>query len=194
MVSIVCNIITVTYITKNKVKEESTSTLKEVKQEKEVPETTNILDCLFMKNPIDQFFSERLRNHKSEIEYEMVQRAYASVWEAEYKKILGIIQNKCSYSEDKEIFERYIKESKEVYGNSESALLAVMLDNFNLPEGPEKHSYGQGTTAGLKMYQGMMDRNACVMFIPYLEDYTFPDVKELEESIKRSSSPTFSRI
>lgn len=56
-----------------------------------------------------------------------------------------------------------------------------MLDNYSLPESREKHSYGTGTADSLKMYKGLIYRDACMLFIPYLVDeYQFPDVPDLE--------------
>lgn len=39
--------------------------------------------------------------------------------------------------------------------------------------------------AALKMYNGMLYRNGCMLFIPYLEDeYKFPTIDDVNEYVK----------
>lgn len=149
-------------------------------------DSVDSLSCIFMNNSIDRYFIDKLNHSESEIKYEINQNAYMKAWKAEYEKILNIIENKCIYSEDKEIYVKYNKSIKAIYANLESALIPVMLNDFKLsPDSPSKNSFGQGTRDGLTMYQGMVYRNFCIIFIPYLSEYTFPTTEDLDNIVKK---------
>lgn len=59
-----------------------------------------------------------------------------------------------------------------------------MLDNYDMPESPEKNSWRNGTRGRLLMYQGTMYRNACMFFMPLLEEneYVF-SLGEIEQDL-----------
>lgn len=149
-------------------------------------DSTDYLNCIFMNNPIDQYFLKQLNNQKSEMDYETIQETYMNVWKQQYKIILDILKKKCIYDDDKDIFSQYSDCPEKIYEYSKNALTTVMLDSFSIePGNPAKESYGLGTIEGLKMYQGMFYRNCCMIFIPYLEnDYSFPTNESLDSVIQ----------
>lgn len=171
------------YIVKDKILNRHET--KDTKIESDI--NNNNSNSYFMMNPIDEYFVENFSNHKNEIEYRLYQRAYLDIWKTEYNKILKIIREKCIYEEDVNIINEFNEEIEESYDKLEPALLAVMLDNFEIPESPEKHSQGNGTTAKLDMYRGILYRNACMLFIEYIDDeYKFPDENKIADSIEKT--------
>ena len=97
---------------------------------------------------------------------------------------MGIIRNKCKYEEDIANYELFTKEMEEGFDNLQPLILNEMLDNYDMLESPEKNSWGNGTQDRLLMYQGTMYRNACMFFMPLLEEneYVFP-LGEIEQDL-----------
>jgi hypothetical protein len=182
VISFSMNIILCSYIFKNDVMN------KRIKNQKVYSSTTtnDYSNFYFMSNPIDQYFMEKLgKSNLPEIEIRDYQTAYLKVWRKEYKIIMGIIRNKCIYKEDISNYNKFTHETESSFDKMKPLLLNEMLDNYKIKESPEKNSFGNGTAAKLDMYKGMTYRNACMLFIPYLEsDYKFPSVKELDKIIK----------
>lgn len=177
IVSIFVNFILLFYIIKEKLNRPSTwanSTNEESNK--------SYLSYIFMNNPVDEYFSKKFEDLTlSEIEIKTYQEDYLKVWKNIYDNIMNIIHNKCIYEEDIAKYNNFIKEINNCYENIEPLLLLEMLNNYSIPESPEKYSYGTGTADGLKMYKGMIYRNACMLFIPYLVDeYQFPNNKDIE--------------
>jgi len=171
------------YIVKDKILNRHET--KDTKIESDI--NNNNSNSYFMMNPIDEYFVEKFSNYKEEIEYRLYQRAYLDIWKTEYNKILKIVREKSIYEEDINIINDFNEEIEKSYDKLEPALLAVMLDNFEMPESPEKHSQGNGTTAKLDMYRGILYRNACMLFIEYIDDeYKFPDENKIADSIEKT--------
>lgn len=149
--------------------------------------TSNYSNYYFMNNPIDEYFIKIFNKpNLCEIEVRDYQEDYLLIWENVYTDITKIIQEKCIYDEDIARFDQFIKEIDTSFDTIKPLLLAEMLDNYDMPESPEKHSYGNGTNEKLNMYKGMIYRNACMLFIPYLEDeYIFASANEIEAIIKK---------
>lgn len=142
----------------------------------------NYSSYYFMTNPVDEYFSEKFTNPTlSQVELKDYQEEYLKVWKSIYDDIMSIVRNKCIYEEDIAIYDIFMKGTEDYYANLKPFLLAVMLDNFSMPESPEKHSWGTGTFQALEMHNGMVYRNACMFFVQYMEDeYNFPDSKDIE--------------
>ena len=134
-----------------------------------------------MNNPTDNYFKDKFQNHiQAEMDRRDYQELYLKVWKQEYNTIMNIMKGKCKSEEDITRYKNFTKEVTSSYEILQPLLLAEMLDNYTYPESPEKYSYGNGTQSMLNMYQGMIYRNACMLFIPYLQDeYDFPSKKEL---------------
>lgn len=131
-------------------------------------------------NPIDPLFAKALNSHQSQTAYRALQDLYYDTWKAQYDHIMNLIYEKCQYDEDIANYHSFIKEMEnEVNGGfakMNPLMINEMSDNYNMPESPEKHSYGNGVHDALLMYQGTIYRNACMFFIPSLNDdeYNFP--------------------
>jgi len=156
------------------------------KQGNEVQFLDKYSNYYFMTNPIDEYFATKFSDSTMcEIEFKDYQTAYEAVWKKEYNTIMTVIKNKCTYDDDIEIYNNFTKHIENSMADIEPMLLAEMLDNYNMPESPEKHSWGNGTSTALKMYNGMLYRNGCMLFIPYLEDeYLFPTIDDVNEYVK----------
>ncbi|WP_455718775.1 hypothetical protein, partial [Anaerosporobacter sp.] len=169
------------YIVKDKILNQHNTEDNKIKNEV----NNNYTKPYFMMNPIDKYFIEKFSNYKNQVEYKIYQEAYLDIWKTEYNTIIEIIQKKCIYKEDIDIFNNFNDKMIETsFDKIEPALLAVMLDNFSIPESAEKHSEGVGNVYALKMYKGMLYRNACMLFVEYLGDnYKFPNSNQIEDSI-----------
>lgn len=141
-------------------------------------------NCL--ENPIDSLFAEALSNSHVTIEYNQIQQLYYDTWTAQYNDIMKKIREKCIYDEDIANYKLFTNEMEKGFDKLQPLILNEMLDNYNMPESPEKGSWGNGTQETLLMYQGTMYRNACMFFIPFLEksEYTFP-INEVKESLSQ---------
>ena len=137
-----------------------------------------------MENPIDSLFAEALHDSHVMAEYRQIQELYYDTWKTQYDNIMGIIRNKCKYEEDIANYELFTKEMEEGFDNLQPLILNEMLDNYDMLESPEKNSWGNGTQDRLLMYQGTMYRNACMFFMPLLEEneYVFP-LSEIEQDL-----------
>lgn len=135
-------------------------------------------DCLI--NPIDSLFAEALYESKNNAEYRVIQKLYYETWKTQYDDIMKIIRDKCIYEEDIANYELFTKEMEEGFDKLQPLILTEMLDNYNIP----RQGWGNGTGDRLRMYYGTMYRNACMFFIPILEEseYVFP-VNEIEQSL-----------
>jgi hypothetical protein len=121
------------------------------------------------------------QNNISQVELRDLQDKYYFVWKNEYQNILKLIKNKCIKEQDNENYKNFIELVDSEFQTIKPLLLNEILDNYNMEDSPEKQSIGNGTTDLLKLYQGMIYRNACMLFIPYLKDeYKFPTVVEME--------------
>ncbi len=120
------------------------------------------------------------------IEYCQIQQLYYETWIAQYNDIMKKIRKKCIYDEDIANYNLFINEMENGFDKLQPLILNEILDNYNMPESPEKDSWGNGTQETLLMYCGTMYRNACMFFIPFLEksDYSFP-VNEVKESLSK---------
>lgn len=141
-------------------------------------------NCL--QNPIDPLFAQALSNSHVMIEYCQIQQLYYETWIAQYNDIMKKIRKKCIYDEDIANYNLFINEMENGFDKLQPLILNEILDNYNMPESPEKDSWGNGTQETLLMYCGTMYRNACMFFIPFLEksDYSFP-VNEVKESLSK---------
>lgn len=137
-----------------------------------------------MENPIDSLFAEALHDSHVMVEYRQIQELYYDTWKTQYDNIMGIIRNKCKYEEDIANYVLFTKEMEEGFDHLQPLILNEMLDNYDMPESAEKNSWGNGTQDRLLMYQGTMYRNACMFFIPLLEEneYVFP-LSEIEQHL-----------
>lgn len=139
-----------------------------------------------VENPIDPLFSDALikAREQNEITYRMCQELYYNTWKAQYETIMQIIRKKCKYEEDIENYDLFEREIEEGFDRMKPLILNEMLDNYDMPESPEKHGYGNGTNGALLMYQGTVYRTACMFFQPMLdkEEYSFPK-EEIQASI-----------
>lgn len=116
--------------------------------------TSNYSNYYFMNNPIDEYFIKIFNKpNLCEIEVRDYQEDYLLIWENVYTDITKIIQEKCIYDEDIARYDQFIKEIDTSFDTIKSLLLAEMLDNYDMPESPEKHSYGNGTNEKLNMYK-----------------------------------------
>ena len=141
-------------------------------------------NCL--ENPMDPLFAQALSNSHVMIEYRQIQQLYYETWIAQYNDIMKKIRKKCIYNEDIANYNLFIKEMENGFDTLQPLILNEILDNYNIPESPEKDSWGNGTQETLLMYRGTMYRNACMFFIPFLEksEYSFP-VNEVKESLSK---------
>lgn len=173
-----------------KVQQENPLPTQEEFSENESNEKMDYFYGFFMCNPIDNYFKDKFQNHtQAEMDRRDYQKLYLKVWKQEYDSIMNIIKKKCESDEDITRYKTFINEVNSSYNLLQPLLLAEMLDNYAEPEAPEKYSYGNGTQPMLDMYQGMIYRNACMLFIPYLQDeYSFPSEKELNNRYILSQS------
>ncbi len=182
-ISILFNILQMIYPKKEEVKVQQETSIPAQKEllESESHETLDYFYYFLMDNPIDNYFKDKFQNHvQAEMDRRDYQKLYLKVWNQEYDSIMNIIKKKCKSDEDITRYKTFIKEVDSSYNLLQPLLLAEMLDNYAEPESPEKYSYGNGTQPMLDMYQGMIYRNACMLFIPFLQDeYSFPSKKEL---------------
>lgn len=141
-------------------------------------------NCL--ENPIDPLFAQALSNSHVMIEHRQIQQLYYETWIAQYNDIMKVIRKKCIYNEDIANYNLFTKEMENGFDKLQPLILNEILDNYNVPESPEKDSWGNGTQETLLMYRGTMYRNACMFFIPFLEksEYSFP-VNEVKESLSK---------
>lgn len=139
-----------------------------------------------VENPIDPLFSDALlkAREQDEITYRMCQELYYNTWKSQYEAIMQIIRRKCKYEDDIENYDLFEREMEEGFDRLKPLILNEMLDNYDMAESPEKHGYGNGTSAALLMYRGTMYRTACMFFEPLLDkdEYSFPQ-EEIQKSI-----------
>lgn len=182
-ISILLNIGQTIYIKSNipQISPKTTSTTPEPSISNSPKDSQDYSYYFFMSNPIDNFFKDKLQNDiQSEMDRQDYQKFYSKIWKQQYTSIMAVIKEKCTSEKDKIRYKNFTNDISSSYKILQPLLLAEMLDNYTYPEGPEKYSYGNGTKAMLDMYQGMIYRNACMMFIPYLQDeYTFPTYEKL---------------
>lgn len=135
-----------------------------------------------MQNPVDQLFMEALSGAGSEVNYRSCQELYYDTWKAQYEEIMEVLYEKCKSEEAIADYEMFVKEMEEGFGRLQPLIEMEMLDNYDIPEGAEKNTWGNGTLARLLMYEGAMYRNACMFFIPFLDadEYQFPQETVLE--------------
>lgn len=141
-------------------------------------------NCL--ENPIDPLFAEALSNAHVMAEYRQIQQLYYDIWIAQYDTIMKKIRIKCKYEEDIANYTLFTDEMEKGFERLQPMILNEMLDNYHVPESPEKNSWGNGTQETLLLYRGMMYRNACMFLIPFLEksEYTFP-VNKVKDSLSQ---------
>lgn len=150
------------------------------KQKVETVEGKNVTYKEAITNPIDLLFAEALGNAHIEVTYRALQELYYNTWKTQYDNIMEAIRKKCQYDEDIANYDSFIKEvereTEDGFHKKEPLILNAMLDNFEMPESPEKHSYGNGTNYRLLLYKGTMYRNACMFFVPSFDEgeYSFP--------------------
>jgi len=137
-----------------------------------------------MENPIDPLFAQALSDSRSMMQSRQIQQYYFDIWKIQYEEMMKKIRKKCKYAEDIANFEAFIEETEKGFHKLQPLILNEMLDNYNMPESPEKNSLGNGTQERLLMYQGTMYRNACMFFIPFMDknEYTFP-VREVRRTL-----------
>jgi len=137
--------------------------------------------CLI--NPVDPLFSRALSDSGSMVEYRQIQALYYDTWKTQYDTLMKKIRQKCKYDEDIADYDLFVKEMDEGFERLQPLLIDEMLDNYEMPESPEKHSAGNGTYDALMMQKGTMYRNACMFFISLdPSDYQFP-VSEVEKAL-----------
>lgn len=143
-------------------------------------------NCL--ENPIDPLFAEALSNTHVMAEYRQIQQLYYDIWIAQYDAIMKKIRKKCKYEEDIANYTLFTGEMEKGFERLQPLILNEMLDNYQIPESPEKNSQGNGTQETLLMYRGMMYRNACMLLMPFSEksEYTFP-VSKVKESLSQTT-------
>lgn len=182
VVSLLINLILIFYILKDKFL--NSNNIKTNLEKVEI--NKDYSHYYFMNNPVDEYFSMKIINaNLSEIEIRTYQEEYLKIWKNIYDNIISIIRKKCVYEEDIARYNKFTNEINNSFENIKPLLLAEMLDNYLLQESPEKHSYGIGTADKLKMYEGMIYRNACMLFIPYLVDeYKFPDSNQIKSILE----------
>lgn len=130
----------------------------------------------FLDNPIDPLFARALSGSSSMAEYRQIQELYYQTWKTQYDRIMKEIRKKCKYEEDIANYDLFVKEMDKGFGHLQPLILNEMLDQYDMPESPEKHSWGNGTHHALQMYQGAWYRNACMFFISAYtkSEYQFP--------------------
>ncbi len=145
----------------------------------EIDKNQNLTYSYFMDNPIDNYFSTKLKS-KTEAEVRDSSEDYEAVWEEEYYKVIEIINKKCIYKEDKENLNKFKENVENLIAAATPVLEMEMLSNYNLtPDSPEKHSWGNSTYFYLQCIKGQIYRNASMLIIPYLcEEYEFPNMNE----------------
>lgn len=139
----------------------------------ETAEENNNTDKESITNPIDPLFAEALGSAHVQVTYRALQELYHDTWKPQYEAIMSIIREKCRYDEDIANHDSFIKEvereTKNGFQMKEPLILNEMSDNYEIPKGPEKYSYGNGTDDRLLLYKGTMYRNACMFFVPFPE-------------------------
>jgi len=135
-------------------------------------------------NPIDPLFARALTDAHIMAEYRQIQELYYDTWKTQYDTLMKKIRKKCKYNGDIKDYSLFIKEMDEGFEYLQPLLIDEMLDNYGMPESPEKHSMGNGTYHTLLMQKGTMYRNACMFFISldHKSDYQFP-VNKVEKAL-----------
>lgn len=135
-----------------------------------------------MNNPIDNYFSPKFKSI-TEAEVREAMEDYEKVWKNEYNKVIGIIEEKCIYDDDKENLEKFKDSVESLIETATPVIEMEMLDNYSLPpDSPEKHSWGNSTYYYLEGRKGQIYRDACMLLIPFLVDeYEFPDLNKIKE-------------
>lgn len=137
-----------------------------------------------MENPIDPLFAQALKDSRIMAQSRQIQKLYYDIWKTQYEDVMKKIRKKCKYDEDIANYELFTGQMEDGFGQLRPLILNEILDNYDIPKSPEKDSQGNGTNARLLMYQGTMYRNACMFFIPYMEEneYSFP-VHEVRQTL-----------
>ena len=145
----------------------------------EIDKNLNFTYSHFMDNPIDHYFSAKLKS-KTEAEVRDSSEEYEAVWEEEYYKVINIINNKCIYNEDKKNLNIFKENVENLIAAATPVLEMEMLDSYKLtPDSPEKHSWGNSTYSYLQSIKGQIYRDASMLIIPYLsEEYEFPNMND----------------
>lgn len=148
------------------------------------PDNTATMYNAFLDNPIDPLFAEALANAKNMITYRTIQELYYHTWKSQYDTIMKKIRAKCKYNEDIADYHLFINEIDQTFDKLQPLILDEMFDNYDMPESPEKHSWGNGTYHKLLMYKGAVYRNACMFFISSYtkSEYHFP-IKQIEKDL-----------
>lgn len=144
-------------------------------------DTTKTYEYRLMRNPIDDYFLQKLNSASSYVEIRDYEYFYLVVWQHEYEKIMSMLQERCVMEEDKKRLRIFVKEVPESFERMKPFIEAEILNNFEYSESPEKYSYGNSTMAKLMLYEGMHYRNACMLFANsmYLTGYQFPSEEEI---------------
>ena len=144
-----------------------------------IDKNLNLTYSYFMNNPIDNYFSPKLKS-KTEAEVRDSLEKYETVWEEEYYKVIKIISKKCIYIEDKENLNAFTENVEKLIAAATPVLEMEMSDNYNLaPGSSEKHSWGNSTNSYLQGIKGQIYRDAGMLIIPYLNgEYEFPYMNE----------------
>ena len=164
------------------ISEAALQTKENVKEETFMFDSTKIDEYRLMRNPIDDYFLEKLNRASCYAEIRDYEYFYLVVWQREYEKIMAIMQERCVMNEDKERLQTFMEEVSESFEKMKPFIEGEILNNFEYPESPEKYSYGNSTIATLNMYEGMHYRNACMLFTNsmYLTGYQFPTKEEID--------------
>lgn len=135
---------------------------------------------LVAANPVDMLFAEGFGRSDFAYQWRGLQELYLETWKNQYSVVMGVIRGKCRYDEDIANYDAFIKEMERElekgFEKKKPLILNTFLDNFDLPESPEKHGWGNGTGEGLDLYKGAIYRNACMYFANELdgEEYSLP--------------------
>ena len=137
-----------------------------------------------MANPIDPLFADALSDSHIMTAYCQIQELYYNTWKTQYDHMMKEIRNKCRYKEDIADYDLFAKEMDKGFAQLQPLILDEMLHNYDMPECPEKHSWGNGTYYALLMYKGTMYRNACMFFVSLYDKNEFQfSTNKIEKSL-----------
>lgn len=153
-------------------------------------DTAKTYEYRLMRNPIDDYFFEKLNSASSYAEIRDYEYFYLAVWQHEYEKIMTMMQERCVMEEDKERLQIFMEEVHESFEKMKPFIETEILNNFEYPESLVKYSYGNSTMAKLMLYEGMNYRNACMLFTNsmYLTSYQFPTEEEINLLIEEQKA------
>ena len=153
-------------------------------------DTAKTYEYRLMRNPIDDYFFEKLNSASSYAEIRDYEYFYLAVWQHEYEKIMTMMQERCVMEEDKERLQIFMEEVPESFEKMKPFIETEILNNFEYSESPEEYSYGNSTMAKLMLYEGMHYRNTCMLFTNsmYLTSYQFPTEEEINLLIEEQKA------